>query len=160
MATREAAAAAAISVASPATARGAAHPAPHRGRVPGWLTAVGLFAAPAAWSVQSLIDVGLSGYACYPKDEPLADPVWSGLGAALATANAIALAVCVLGGLAAWLAYRRSAGERPGSAHHLLESGDGRTRFLALAGILTSVLFIVAVAFETFEVFMVSACTG
>jgi len=141
-------------------ARDTAHPAPHRDLVPGWLIGFGLFAGPAAWSVQSLLDVALAGYACYPKDEPLAAPLWSGLPTALASANVVAIVVCVLGGIAAWVAYRKSGAERPGSAHHLLESGDGRTRFLALAGVLTSVLFIVAVVFETFEVFMVTPCHG
>ena len=141
-------------------ARDTAHPAPHRDRVPAWQVGVGLFAAPAAWSVQSLLDVGLSGYACYPKDEPLATPIWSGLGIALASANMVALVVCVFAGVVAWMAYRRSGAERPGSAHHLLESGDGRTRFLALAGVLTSVLFVVAVCFETVEAIMRLPCHG
>ncbi|HUP06545.1 MAG TPA: hypothetical protein VMU47_05300 [Caldimonas sp.] len=141
-------------------ARDTAHPAPHRDRVPGWLITVGLFGAPAAWSVQSLLDVGLSGYACYPKDEPLATPIWSGLSIALAGANVVALLVCVIAGVVAFVAYRRSGAERPGSAHHLLESGDGRTRFLALAGVLTSVLFVVAVAFETVQAIVGLPCHG
>jgi hypothetical protein len=145
---------------APGAARDTAHPAPHRDRVPGWHVGVGLFAAPTAWSVQSLLDVGLSGYACYPKDEPLFTPIWSSLGTALLSANVVALVVCVFAGVVAWLAWRRSGSERPGSAHHLLESGDGRTRFLALAGVLTSVLFIVAVAFETVQAFVGLPCHG
>ena len=141
-------------------ARDTAHPAPHRDRVGGWLIGFGLFGAPAAWSVQSLLDVGLSGYACYPKDEPLATPIWSGLGIALASANVVALLVCVAAGIVAFVAWRRSGDERPGNAHHLLESGDGRTRFLALAGVLTSVLFVVAVAFETVQTFVGVPCRG
>jgi len=156
MATREPAAAGGPSGA----ARDTAHPAPHRDRVPGWQTGVGLFAAPAAWSVQSLLDVSLSGYACYPQDEPLATPIWSGLGTALAAANVVALLVCLIGGIVAWMAWRKSGAERPGSAHHLLESGDGRTRFLALAGVLTSLLFIVAVGFETVQSFVGLPCHG
>jgi len=157
MATREPAAAGA---ATTGAARDTAHPAPQRDRVPGWQVSLGLFGAPAAWSVQSLLDAGLAGYACYPKDEPLAVPIWSGLATALATANVVALVVCVVAGLAAWLAYRKTGTERPGSAHHLLESGDGRTRFLALAGALTSALFVVAVAFEAVQSFVGLPCRG
>ena len=140
--------------------RDTAHPSPHRHRVPGWLVSLGLFGAPAAWSVQSLLDAGLASWTCYPKDEPLSAPLFDGLHATLLAANVVALIVCIAAGVAAFLAYRRSGSERAGSAHHLLESGDGRTRFLALAGVLTSVLFVVAVVFETFEVFMVPPCQG
>jgi hypothetical protein len=150
--------------AHPTRASGAAadtsHPAPHRDRVPGWQIALGLFGGPAAWSAQSMLDAGLAGYSCFPKDEPLRTPLWAGLDTTLLTLNLVAIAVCIVSALIAWRAYRLTGEERPGSAHHLLESGDGRTRFLAFAGVMTSVLFIVAVAFETVEIFMVSPCHG
>jgi hypothetical protein len=137
---------------------GVRHPAPHRRRVARWVIAIALFVAPVTWGLQLLVAVTLAGHACYPHAVPRALPLWANLSQRLLAMNIAAIALCLIAGFVAWLGWRRTRAERPGDAHHLLESGDGRTRFLAMAGLINSVLFGVAVIFESINLFMDPTC--
>jgi hypothetical protein len=134
------------------------HPAPHRSRVS--LTALffGLAAAPAAWNAQLLFSTGLSGHACYPRDEPLALPIWGNLWWTLLWIGVASLSLAIVGGLVSWRNWRLTFDEAPGSAHHLLSVGEGRTRFIAMMGIITSLVFGLAVIFATACVFTIPLC--
>ena len=134
------------------------HPAPHRNRV--GLTALifGLAAAPAAWNAQLLFSVGLSAHACYPRDVPLTLPIWIGLWEILLAIGVMGLALAISGGVVSWRNWRLTFEEAAGSAHHLLDFGEGRTRFLAMFGILTSFLFALGLLFSTAAVFVVPLC--
>jgi hypothetical protein len=134
------------------------HAAPHRHRVS--LTALffGLAAAPTAWNAQLLFSVALSAHACYPRDVPLALPIWSGLWWILLAIGAAGMALAIAGGLVSWRSWRLTFEEAPGSAHHLLDLGEGRTRFLAMFGVLASFLFALALLFATAAVFVVPLC--
>lgn len=134
------------------------HPAPHRYRV--GLTALffGLAAAPVAWNAQLLFSVALSAHACYPRDVPLLLPIWSKLWGILLVIGGIGIVLAIAGGLVSWRNWRRTFEEAAGSAHHLLDVGEGRTRFLAMFGMLTSFLFTLALLFATAGVFVVPLC--
>lgn len=134
------------------------HPARHRHRV--GLTALffGLAAAPAAWNAQLLFSVALSAHACYPRDVPLELPIWGNLWAILLTIGVAGIAVAIVGGLVSFRNWRLTFDEAPGSVHHLLDNGEGRTRFIAMFGMLTSVLFALGLAFATAAVFLVPLC--
>ena len=136
------------------------HPAPHRDRVSGGSALAGMTLGPLGWFVQLSLNVALASAACYPKDVPLPQPAWSGLSPVLWGVELLALALCALGGWFAWRNWRNSSGERPGTAHVLLGSGDGRTRFLAMAGMLTSALFLLAVGFAVISTAAGPACGG
>lgn len=137
---------------------GAAHPAPHRDRVGLTALSFGIVAAPLAWSVQQLFSTALAGYACYPHADPRSVPLWSGLPAVLLAITAAAFALALSGGGVAWNAWRRTRSERPGSAHQLMETGDGRTRFMAMCGMLTSTLFVIALAFGATALYVAPLC--
>ncbi len=134
------------------------HPAPHRHRV--GLTALffGLAAAPAAWNVQLLFSVGLAAHACYPRDVPLELPIWRNLWGILLAIGVAGVALAIVGGLVSFRNWRLTFDEAPGSVHHLLDNGEGRTRFIAMFGILTSVLFVLGLVFATAAVFLVPLC--
>jgi hypothetical protein len=134
------------------------HPAPHRHRV--GLTALffGLGAAPAAWNAQLLFSVGLAAHACYPRDVPLELPIWGNLWGILLAIGVAGIAVAIVGGLVSFRNWRLTFDEAPGSVHRLLDNGDGRTRFLAMFGILTSALFALGLVFATAAVFLVPLC--
>jgi len=134
------------------------HPAPHRHRVGLAALFFGLAAAPAAWNAQLLFSVGLSAHACYPRDEPLALPIWSNLWAILLAIGLVGIAVSIVGGLVSFRNWRLTFDEAPGSAHQLLDRGEGRTRFIAMFGILTSFLFALGLLFATAAVFLVPLC--
>jgi hypothetical protein len=118
----------------------------------------GIAAAPFAWTLQQIISSTLAGYACYPHADPRTSPVWSGLPPVLLAVSAVAFAIALSGGGVAWNAWRQTRSERPGSAHHLMETGDGRTRFMAMCGMLTSSVFVIALAFGTTALYLVPLC--
>jgi hypothetical protein len=137
------------------------HPAPHRDRVRLIALLFGLAAGPAAWIGQMLLGYGLSSYACYPSDEPRLTsppPGWSGEHIWLLVINLAGLALTVVGFLVAWGNWRRTRAEKPGKAHRLLETGEGRARFLALSGMLACGVFAVAILANTWMGLGVPAC--
>lgn len=136
------------------------HPSPHRSRVPNWSTWFAILAAPLAWSLQLVINASLVGHACYPNDVPLAAPIWNHLGTVSVSIELVALAICLVAGGVGWRNWARSRNEKHGGLHHVVESGDGRTRFMALVGMMTSALFLVATAFATLNLAAVPQCGG
>jgi hypothetical protein len=137
-----------------------AHPAPHRARVglvPIWFA---ILAGPLAWSTQLLVNSTIAAHGCYPHDMPIASSIWGNAHGVMAGIEIAALVLCVWAGLTGWRNWRRTREEKGGSAHHLLEGGDGRTRFMSMVGMLTSALFLVAVAFSALNLTAVPACGG
>jgi len=146
----------------------ASHPAPARGRVRLATLAFGLFGAPAAWTVQTLVNLPVAAHGCFPRLDPLSTPATAIGGVAFAV-SVLALLVCVAATAAAWRAWTRTreehqAGSGRGAAHDpktaALETGEGRTRFLALAGVLTSTTFLLVSAAQLAAVFLVAPCGG
>ncbi len=135
-----------------------AHPAPHRGKVSGWLLAFGLIGAPAAWLIQNVLNYWAASYACFPHDIPQPGPGAAGLSRLLVIATVIAIAIGVAGLFASLHGWRATREEKSGSGHHALEVGEGRTRFLALSGVMTSVMFLLAVAFSAVTLFVSPSC--
>lgn len=136
----------------------AGHPAPQGGRVSIWRLLLLLAGAPLAWSVQVLVGYGAAAYACFPKRQSLAQPVLSQLHLGLVVLSVAAIAVSALCALLSWRDFRHTRTERPGDHHQLLETGEGRTRFMALCGMLTSLLFLCALLLTTSVLVLVSPC--
>ena len=168
---------------------GAGHPAPQRGNVSNAALWFGIFAAPAAWSVQSLVNFGVAAHACYPGLYPLAAPNVGGTWTLALVVSVLAVAVGTGAGFFAYREWTRSRGEVGGSADHALqgsqqgggsgggagagahavshgtanvrsalEIGEGRTRFMAMSGILTSITFVVGSLLHAIALFMVPSC--
>jgi hypothetical protein len=136
------------------------HPAPHRGRVGLLSAAFGLLAAPAAWAAHLLVSYALSSFACFPNGEPVHAPIWSALRPLLWGIDVVAIAIGIAAGLVAWRSWHRTRHEAQGSAHSLIDAGEGRTRFLALCGLFASGGFVLALAFATVGLLVVPACAG
>ncbi len=134
------------------------HPAPHRHRVGLAALFFGLAAAPVAWNAQLLFGVALSAHACYPRDVPLELPIWSGLWGILVAIDVAGIVLAIIGGVVSFRSWRLTFEEAAGGPHHLLDVGEGRTRFLAMFGILTSLLFTIGLLFATASVFLVPIC--
>lgn len=132
-----------MSIGAPAIAAQTDHPAPHRARASLATLWIGLLLGPAAWFVQLAIDTALLGNACDPANTPHAGGVASVLPWVLAT-DVIVLVLTALAAMVAWRNWHRSAGEQPGGGHGLLASGAGRTRFMAMAGLLVCGLIALA----------------
>jgi hypothetical protein len=134
------------------------HPAPHRSRV-GFPGAVfGLLAGPLAWSGHLLATYALASHHCYPGAVPRPGmPGGAGLWTALLVIDAVAAVLALLGAVTAfrgWMATRAEA------SHHPLEVGEGRTRFLAICGVIASLGFLAAIAVDVIALFMVPLCRG
>ncbi len=136
------------------------HPSPHRHRVSRWAVWFGLLGAPLAWGLQELVNVSLAGYACYPHDVPLAMPLWTNLKAVSLWVEAAAFIICIAALIVAVVSWRRTRDEKPGDAHQLLGSGDGRTRFMAMAGMMTSTLFLIGTALAALNLVGIPPCGG
>jgi hypothetical protein len=145
----------------------ATHPAPARGQVGLGALWFGLAGGFAAWSVQTLVNLALASHACYPRLYPLAAPVVAGMRGIVFAVGLAALAVCVAAMATAWRSWARTRHEQQpatGSGQNLtpetalLETGEGRTRFLAFAGVLTSVTFLLVSVVHTTTLFLVAPC--
>lgn len=132
------------------------HPVPHRHRVGLLALGFGLAGAPLAWNIALLAGTALSGYQCFPRYLPLALPLWSGTRALLLAMCVVALVIGIAAALVAWRSWRRTREVQPGSAH----SGEGRTCFMALCGLLCSGLFLVALLFTLAAIVLVPLCNG
>jgi hypothetical protein len=134
------------------------HPAPERNMASLGSLSFSLAAPPLAWSVQSIVGYSISSEACYPGDAPRPLPLFAGLLDLLLGINGVALGLGVLGFLVAyrnWSATRRESG---GNAAHLIERGEGRTRFLAMCGLLLGAGFIVATLFTSVTLLLSPLC--
>jgi hypothetical protein len=109
-----------------------------------WLL-FGCCAAPLAWLGHVMLAYGVSAYACYPADHPVV--VSAGrLFALLIGFDLVSLLLCTAG---AWVSLRIWLRVR---------GGEGRNRFLALWGLMSSLWFFVAVLFNVVASLMVPPC--
>jgi len=137
------------------------HPSPHRDRVSPWASLLALAAGPAAWILQLCVNFGVSASLCEQGGAPRSTPPasgWAPEDVFLLCVNLACLAIALAGGMTALAAWRRSRSEKPGGAHAVLDVGEGRTRFLALCGMLTAAAFAIAIAFDTAWPFFIPSC--
>jgi hypothetical protein len=127
----------------------AEHPAPHRQRV-GWAPLFyGLLAAPVVWAGNLMVTYGLVTHACFADGVPLPAPE-SGfrfVGSLTFAFYLVTLCVCASAGFVSFVNWRRVHGEAAGPVSHLVEAGEGRTRFLGIVGMAFSTLFFAATIF-------------
>jgi len=127
----------------------------------GWLTMLfGLFGAAAVWVLQTEIGETLAAQACYPHRTPLAAPQWPWLMPTLGAVSVGALLIGLGGAALAWRNWRMAREEHSGSAHPVADTSRGRIRFLATAGLMLSLLFLVGLVASGFAVLLVSPCSA
>jgi hypothetical protein len=130
------------------TAIASSHPAPHRQQVRLWLLIFGLIAAPLLWLAQLLLGYGISAALCYGGDHPTTIAAGAPLRMVLFAFDAGALCVALIGvvvSYASWCTVR-------------VQTDEGRTRFMALWGIMSSLCFLVAIIFNTLASVMAPLC--
>ncbi len=144
------------------------HPAPARGQAHLGVLLFGLMGAPVTWAAHLLANVTIAGRACYsgaelrPPDLAAAHATQTLILAIDAVAALLALAALIV----SYRAWRQTRHEQPpqsqdGSAHeHVAEVGEGRTRFIALGGILMSSVFFVAILFDTYAAIVMPECAN
>jgi hypothetical protein len=149
--------------------RTGAHPAPARARASLGALWFGLAGGPAAWSIQTLVSLPVAAHACFPRLTPLSSPAFGGVRGVVFLLGVMAFGVSALATGVAWRTWSRTRREEQGSsgagARHtesvaLLETGEGRTRFMALAGVMTSIAFLLVTAAHAATLFLVAPCAG
>lgn len=126
----------------------------------GWLL-FAVLAGPVAWGLQLLINYALASYPCFPRDVPRVTvaPGWQGAWSIILTLNIIAALLALAGAVISHRKWRAARHEQI-NASSTREAESGRTRFLALCGVMTGCGFLVAIIFNTISVFMVPQCVG
>jgi hypothetical protein len=136
----------------------ATHPSPQRNRVRTWSLATALIAPPLAWSTQLIASFALAAHACYPRSAPIAAPFWPGLNGVLWTISIAAMAIGWASAALAWHNWRATRDEKPGAGHALVDAGEGRTRFLAMCGLIVGCCFALALLWTASGLLLVPAC--
>ncbi|MGZ5622073.1 MAG: hypothetical protein ACXWFG_14535, partial [Methylobacter sp.] len=134
------------------------HPSPQREEISPTSLWFGILGAPLAWMSLELVFYVLTTAIC-DADAPSTivahtDAVWR----SLLPINLLAALVALFAAGVAVYNWRKVRHEMSGSAHHLLEVGEGRTRFLAMFGLLTSIGFLVGLIFMAVTLFLVPLC--
>ena len=131
------------------------HPSPLRDRVSPWLLSTALFAGPTAWFVQLNLSAMLGMRQCSGLPE---DATSSLVKVFLVAVGLAALLIVLVALWAAARSWKLSRSEVGGGHHIALTSGHGRTRFLALAGLIGNSMFLIAVGFSLIIPLLVVSC--
>jgi hypothetical protein len=121
-----------------------------------WLL-VALAAGPATWALQLVAGYAVSSYACFPHDvarRQAPPPGWSSEAAILMAINLACLALDAAA-LVYTLRCLSGLGWNGGAARDVRR---GRTRFLALCGVMASAGFAGAIVVNTANIVMVPTC--
>lgn len=149
----------------PVHAAVANHPArlsPNRRRGGTLMMLFGLLGAAAAWGLQTEIGETLAAQACFPHRTALAAPQWSWLMPVLDLMSIVALLIGVASVWVAWRGWRNTRTMRTcaAPASPVPDTGAGRTHFLATAGLILSLFFLVGLIATGFAVLLVSPCSA
>jgi hypothetical protein len=122
-----------------------------------WLS---FLAAPALWSLQLAAAGSIAGLACIEASGARDTTRYAWAAAAVQWINMSAL-VLAFGALAFSIVHmRRTRAAAPEPAGGVMAAGEGRAHFIAVWALFTSVLFIGAIAFNTFAAFWGGLCPG
>jgi hypothetical protein len=122
----------------------------------------GLLGGPIAWYLQLCGGYALASEPCFRSGHrSLAPPPslhWTWPAMILLMTAAVAIALMSL--LVSWRTFKRTRQEAGGDAHQLMEVSAGRTRFLALWGMLLGSGFALAAAITAVAFVTVPRCAG
>src|SRR3954469_7790110 len=90
-----------------AAAAGAGHPSPQRERTSLAALWFGLVGAPAAWTVQTLVNLPVASHSCFPALRPLGAPTIGATRGIVLVVSLVALAVCIAAAAVAWRTWGR-----------------------------------------------------
>ena len=135
------------------------HPAPQQHLVGLPALWFGLFGAPAAWAAQLISNYALLGHFCYPRATPLASPTFGGTRALAIVVSAVLLLAATAALFVALHSWQETRYRRRAEHHEVAEVGEGRTRFMAMSGILVSGIFVYAVLMTGIPLFTMQVCT-
>ena len=134
------------------------HPAPERHSVSRAALWFGLLAAPLAWAIDELVLYYVASHLCELKTHDLAGTLARGTSPWFIGVSVAALLVALAGVWVSYGSWHKSQREKGGSEAKLIEVGEGRTRFLAMCGLLTSVGFLIGFLFIFSQLWVAPLC--
>lgn len=138
------------------------HPAPGKSRVGISALWFGVFGAPLAWSLQEVASVAINSFGCVtPNGVTPPAGVQAGSGTwLLLVILTVAMMVLSLAALfVAWRNWHAAHTHEEGEEEELLEVGEGRTRFMSMAGILLGAVFSLLITMNLVSIFLTPQCT-
>jgi hypothetical protein len=136
------------------------HPAPQRRNISAWVLLFALLGAPLAWFALELGGWGLASLHCSLKSAQLQPELMRASAPLFLVLAAAAFAIALAGTAAAWQAWNRTRREKPDGAPDLAQSGEGRTRFVALTAFISSVTFMAGFLFHAIQLWFAPLCGG
>jgi hypothetical protein len=120
----------------------------------------GLLAAPFAWSDQLMVDYALIAHTCFPATSMLDMPYLPSARAIVLGVSVLDIVVGIAGIVVAARAYARLGGDHESDRRQFHDApiAEGRARFMALAGILASSLFLGGIVLHTIGIVMLAPC--
>jgi hypothetical protein len=134
------------------------HPGPKRAAVSGWALGFGLLAAPLAWSLDELGSYIIAAAECQLKGSGSVMSMVRGSTPSYIVLTIVTWLIALAGLWVALHNWRKTRDEHPGSGHHLLAIGEGRTRFMSMCGLMTSASFTVGFVYLTLQMFAAPLC--
>jgi hypothetical protein len=138
--------------------RASTHPAGRRGVASLPILWFGIFGAPAAWVLQTIVDYSLVSHYCFPGQSPVRSPSFSGVRGTGLVVSSVVILVALVAMTSAFRSWRATRHGHSAEHHELLEVGEGRTRFMAFAGVLLSAVFLFAVLMNALPLITNSVC--
>jgi hypothetical protein len=120
------------------------------------LLAFGVIASPVAWGLALFALFAIASHNCFPGAAPRPTELWDA-DWMLGVIAGGALVICAVAGLISYWSWRMTYKENP-SASAMIQFGEGRTRFVAIWGALTSLLFGILMVVSLIPLFVVPTC--
>jgi hypothetical protein len=134
------------------------HPAPGARAVGAVWLWLAFLAAPVFWSLQLAAGGSIAGLACIEAAGSRDTTRYEWAAVAVQAVNIAAL-VLAIGALVLSIVHmRRTRAAAAEPSGGVMAAGEGRAHFMAVWALFTSVLFICAIAFNTFSVFWGGLC--
>jgi len=112
--------------------------------------------APLFWSGQVMLSYWATAQGCYPGDAPGPGVPVSGIQAAVWGFDAVALLAALAGGAMSLVIWRRIG--QADTHHAVVATGEGRTHFLAIWALYSSLWFFFAILFNVIATVTVPPC--
>jgi hypothetical protein len=136
------------------------HPAPHRRRVSATMLLIGLLGAPGGWFLLELGGWALASYHCGDTAAPYASGLMRATMPSFLVLTILAFAISLIGTWFAWQSLVMTRDEKSGPADAIAQLGKGRTRFIAMAALIASCAFTVALLFHVIQMWVAPLCTA
>lgn len=132
-------------------ARAVEHPSAAKGTLSRWRIVTGLTLAPAAYALLVISGYMVAANECGAGQQP---------SVAIKLVDFVAIAAIATGLLISFANFRATRKEAGGGHAETQDIGEGRTRFLAYAGLCASGIFGLAVLIHLTSIFVLDRCLG